>query len=174
MIVGRNFWLSKIYIVGSNFWSSKITIVGHKFGPNRITIDGHNFKPNRITIVSHNFGPSKIMILGHNFFLWRLTLIFFFYIVNQPMSLTVTASQAQQYLVSTLWNSTNLYSTLLDFNTSAFNSCIQHFSIKLAFNTSCIQHDLISTIMDSTILVINNNGFNNPCFQRTLDIFFNF
>ena len=26
--------------------------------------------------------------------------------------------------------------------------------------------------MDSTILVLNNNGFNNPGFQHTLDIFF--
>ena len=92
----------------------------------------------------------------------------------QRSYLTVTASQAQHYLVSTLFNSTNSYSTLLDFN----NSCIQHYSnlhsTHLAFNKSCIQHYLISTIMDSTILVLNNNGFNNRCFQHTLDSIFIF
>ena len=87
----------------------------------------------------------------------------------------MTASQAQHYLVSTLLNSTNSYSTLLDFNTSAFNnSCIQTtqyalHSTHLAFNKSCIQHYLISTIMDSTILVLNNHVFNHSCFQHTLD-----
>ena len=86
--------------------------------------------------------------------------------------LTVTASQSQHRLVSTLLNSTNSYSTLLDFNTSAFNnSCIQHYSDStstystyLAFNTSCIQQLLYSTLLD-----FNNHGFKYPCFQHTLD-----
>ena len=85
------------------------------------------------------------------------------------LHLSATASQAQHYSVSTLLNSTNSFSTLLDFNTSAFNtSCIQHYSYststystRLAFNTSCIQHFLYSTLLD-----FNNHGFNTTCFQH--------
>ena len=77
--------------------------------------------------------------------------------------LLATASQAQHYSVSTLLNSTLFFSTLLDFNTSAFNTdCIQHYSYStstysthLAFNTPCIQHFLYSTLLD-----FNNHGFN--------------
>ena len=103
--------------------------------------------------------------------------------------LTATALQAQHCLVSTLLNSANSFSTLLDFNTSAFNtSCIQHYSnststylTHLASTTPCIkkfhinttwfqrswiQHYLILTIKDSTFLVFNKPGFNNPCFRH--------
>ena len=56
----------------------------------------------------------------------------------------------------------NSYLTLLEFNTFAFkNSDIQHYSIKLAFNPSCIQQILPSTLLD-----FNNHGFNNPCSQQ--------
>ena len=83
--------------------------------------------------------------------------------------LSATARRAQHYSVSTLLNSTNSFSTLLDFNTSAFNtSCIQHYSYStstysthLAFNTPRIQHFLYSTLLD-----FNNHGFNTTCFQH--------
>ena len=68
------------------------------------------------------------------------------------------------------FNSTNSFSTLLDFNTSAFNtSCIQHYSnststysTHLAFNTPCIQQFLYSTLLD-----FNNHGFNTTWFQQS-------
>ena len=95
-----------------------------------------------------------------------------FYAQNIPFRgsyLSATVSQAQHYSVSTLLNSTNSFSTLLDFNTSTFNtSCIQHYSYStstysthLAFNTPPIQHFLYSTLLD-----FNNHGFNTTCFQH--------
>ena len=92
--------------------------------------------------------------------------------------LAATALQAQHYLVSTLLNSTNSFSTLINFNTFAFSTpFIQLYSYStstysthlahLIFNNFCIQHYLISILMDSTLLDFNNHGFNNPCFQQT-------
>ena len=80
------------------------------------------------------------------------------------------ALQAQHYLVSTVLNSINTFSTLLYFNTSAFNtSCIQHYSYSTntysthpAFNTPSIQQFLYLTLLD-----FNNHGFNTTLFEQS-------
>ena len=90
--------------------------------------------------------------------------------------LTVTVSQAQHFLVSSqqiltqhYLISTLLHSTMLVlYTTHIQQATLQYtlYSTNLAFNNSCMEHYVISTIMDSTIPVSTHLEFNNPCFKQ--------